>query len=80
MPHPHKVYGPFHPDGGDWSPLCELREQGDAHLIAAAPELRLVLKLLVNACEQPETPGKAGLVAMRVAEAKQVILKAGYTE
>ena len=36
---PSRVFGPTHADGGEYAPLCELRHERDARLIAAAPEL-----------------------------------------
>ena len=50
-------------------------QKATTQLIDAAPELLECLFLLVNAMEAPETPGKDGIIEMRMAEAKIIIAK-----
>ena len=48
-----RVYGPPHPvDGGDYAPLAEFSEEGDAVLAAAAPEMREALMEAHNAIDE----------------------------
>lgn len=42
-----QVFGPKHPDGGDYAALCETAKDEDAILIAAAPELLAAAKKML---------------------------------
>ena len=51
----------------------------NALLIAAAPDLQESLALLVDAVTAPDTPGKQGVIEMRLAEARLALAKANHT-
>lgn len=48
----------------------------NARLIAAAPDLLESLELLVGAVSAPDTPCRAGVLEMRLAEARAAIARA----
>jgi hypothetical protein len=46
-----EIYGPSHPDGGEYAPICSVANEADARLIGAAPDMLEILREQTDAAQ-----------------------------